>query len=132
MDIKEIDLTVDELKETLDSSRWRRMGMIEFTEKWGQESIIHIPDIQEEFVGGYGVLVMKNKQGYIILPLDEDECIMQHRISTVNVDWAKDLKNTIESYQQIMKNCQQSIQMIEEIVKTQKIRLLFEGNEEGK
>jgi len=132
MNIKEIDLTVKELKETLNSSRFSRIRMIKFIEEWGKESVVQIPDIQEEFIGGYGALVMKNKQGYIVLPLDDDERIIQHRISTVNVDWAKDLKNTIERYQEIIKNCQQSIQMMEEIVKTQKIRLLFEGNEEGK
>jgi len=132
MDIKEIDLTVEELKETLDSSRWRRMKMIPFIKKWGIESVVHIPDIQEEFVGGYGALVMKNKQGYIVLPLDEDERIIQHRISILNVEWAKELKETIESYQQIIKKCQQSIGMMEKLVETQKVRLLFEGNEEEK
>jgi hypothetical protein len=89
-------------------------------------------DIQEDFVGGYGALVMKNKKGYIVLPLDEDNQLIRSMIQMIDVKWAKNLEETIQSYRHIIKICQHSIGIMEKLVETQKIRLLFEGSEEGK
>jgi len=123
--MEKLNLTYEQILEKLEEKGeyWDERIL---NETFGKKYIYPIIDADDMFPMCHGMLVISSLSGFILFPLDEDGDIDQDGVKKMNVDWAKNFENTIVQYENYQKELAQSIDMMKTLVKSQRIKTMFE------